>query len=339
MQDVTLKQIAEILHISVTTVSKALKDYKDVSPKTKAAVLNLAEKLNYKPNPVALNLRNRETKIIGLIVPEVVHHFFSNITHGVVEEAEKQGYLVITLISNDSYELEKQQVELLLDKRVDGILVSMAGSTINTQHIKSILKKGVPLVMFDKVSNDINCSKVIIDDVKAAFEATSHLIATGCKKIVHFKGPDGPKTSSDRLEGYKNALEARQIKFKDDWVYTSHHVTIEDGFNLMEKALKDHPNLDGVFCITDLVAAGAQQFCAQYKIPVPEQISIMGFSNWLISSLMNPSLSTVDQPGYEMGLRAAKLLIQEIDQKRKEQKVFPHKIVLPTSLKIRQTTK
>lgn len=339
MQDVTLKQIAEILNISITTVSKSLKNYKDVSPKTKAAVINLAEKLNYKPNPVALNLRNKETKILGLIVPEVVHHFFSSITHGVVEEAEKHGYLVITLISNDSYQLEKQQVELLLDKRVDGILVSMAGSTINTQHIKSILKKEVPLVMFDKVTTEINCSKVIIDDIKAAFEATNHLLATGCKKIVHFKGPDGPKTSSDRLEGYKKALEARGLKFSDQWVYTSHQVSMEEGFNLMDKALKDHPDLDGVFCITDLVAAGAQQFCGQYKIPVPEQISIMGFSNWLISGLMNPSLSTVDQPGYEMGVRSAKLLIEEIDQKRKEQKVFPQKIILPTSLKIRQSTK
>lgn len=339
MHEVTLKQIAEILNISVTTVSKALKNYKDVSPKTKAAVLNLAEKLNYKPNPVALNLRNRETKIIGLIVPEVVHHFFSNITHGVVEEAEKHGYLVITLISNDSYELEKQQIELLLDKRVDGILVSMAGSTTNTQHIKGVQKKGVPLVMFDKVSNEINCSQVIIDDIKAAYEATHYMLSSGCKKIVHFKGPDGPKTSSDRLEGYKKALEGYGIKFSEKWVYTSHHVTIEDGFSLMDKALKDHPDVDGVFCITDLVAAGAQQFCSQYKIKVPEQISIMGFSNWLISGLMNPSLSTVDQPGYEMGVRAAKLLIEEIDYKKKDEKVFPQKIVLPTSLKIRQSTK
>jgi LacI family transcriptional regulator len=339
MQEVTLKQIAEILQISVTTVSKALKDYKDVSPKTKADVRNLAAKLNYKPNPTALSLRNRETKIIGLIIPEVVHHFFASIIHGVVLEAENHGYLVITLISNDSYELEKQQVALLLDKRVDGILVSLAGSTVHTHHISQILKKEVPLVMFDKISDEIRCSQVIIDDWNAAFEATEKLILSGCKKIIHLKGPDGPKTSQDRFDGYKDALKKHGIPFHSSYVYTSKNVSIEDGYELTKQALKDHPDIDAVFCITDLVAAGVHKYCKTHQIKMPEQISIIGFSNWLISELMSPSLSTVDQPGYEMGIRAVNLLIQEIGSKKSDEMTVLQKIVLPTKVLLRETTR
>lgn len=339
MQNVTLKQIAEILNISITTASKALKDYKDVSPKTRIAVRNLAEKLNFKPNATALNLRNKESKTIGLLIPEIVHHFFSNVINGVIVEAENHGYLVIVLISNDSYELEKRQVELLLDKRVDGILVSLAGSTILTDHIKQIQKKEVHLVMFDKISNDINCSKIIINDRKAAFEATEKLILSGCKKIAHFKGPDGPKTSLDRFLGYKDALEKHHLPYRPDLVYTSKHVSLEDGWGYMEQALEEHPDLDGIFTITDLVAAGALQYCQENHIAVPDKISIMGFSNWFVSGLMTPSLSTVDQPGFEMGKVAFLQLLKEIEQKKNEQPIVPETIVIPTSVVVRQSTK
>ncbi|PJB12992.1 MAG: LacI family transcriptional regulator [Flavobacteriales bacterium CG_4_9_14_3_um_filter_40_17] len=339
MHDVTLKQIAEILNISITTASKALKDYKDVSPKTRIAVRNLAEKLNFKPNTTALNLRNKESKTIGLLIPEIVHHFFSNVINGVIVEAENHGYLVIVLISNDSYELEKRQVELLLDKRVDGILVSLAGSTIETSHIKQILKKEVHLVMFDKISNDINCSKIIIDDQKAAFQATEKLILSGCKKIAHFKGPDGPKTSLDRFLGYKDALEKHHLSYHSDLVYTSKHVSLEDGWAYMEQALEEHPDLDGIFTITDLVAAGALRYCQENLIAVPDKISIMGFSNWFVSGLMTPSLSTVDQPGFEMGKVAFLQLLKEIELKKNQQTIEPETIIIPTSIVIRQSTK
>lgn len=339
MQDVTLKQIAEILNISITTASKALKDYKDVSPKTRAAVRNLAEKLNFKPNITALNLRNKESKTVGLLIPEIVHHFFSNVINGVIVEAENHGYLVIVLISNDSYELERRQVELLLDKRVDGILISLAGSTIITDHIKQILKKGVHLVMLDKVSNEINCSKIIINDRKAAFEATEKLILSGCKKIAHFKGPDGPKTSLDRFLGYRDALEKHNLYFHPDLVYTSRHVSLEDGRQFMEQALREHPDLDGIFTITDLVAAGALQYCQENNIAVPEKISIMGFSNWFVSGLMTPSLSTVDQPGFEMGKVAFLQLLKEIELQKNDTPIVPETIVIPTSVVVRQSIK
>lgn len=213
MNNVTLKKIAEILGISITTVSKALKNYPDVSTKTKKAVLELAEELHYTPNSFAVNLRTKESKTIGLIIPEVVHHFFSNVINGIIEEAEKNGYLVIILQSNESLALEKKQVDLLLNKRVDGIIMSLSNQSNFDDHIKEIIARGIPFVLFDKISKLINCSKVIIDDQKAAFEAVEHLILKGCKKIAHIRGPINPQNAIDRFLGYKKALEHYKIPF------------------------------------------------------------------------------------------------------------------------------
>ncbi len=211
MKDVTLKEIAKKLGISITTVSKALKNYPDVSEKTKAAVNELCQKLHYTPNSFAVNLRTKESKTIGLIIPEVMHHFFSNIINAIIDEAEKKGYLVIILQSNESLELEKNQIELLINKRVDGILLSLSKESNNDEHIQEVINRKIPLVMFDRIAKLSNCSKVIIDDQKAAFDAVQHLIDNGCKKIVHFRGPLNPQISIDRYIGYKKALEKNNI--------------------------------------------------------------------------------------------------------------------------------
>src|SRR5574343_1884524 len=171
MKDITLKQISETLAIFITTVSKSLKGYPDVSPKTRKAVLELAQSLSYTPNSFAVNLRTKESRTIGLIIPEVVHHFFSNVINGIIDEAEKNGYLVIILQSNESLELEKKQVELLINKRVDGIIMSLSNESNDDEHIREIIKREIPFVLFDKISKLINCSKVIIDDQKTAYNA------------------------------------------------------------------------------------------------------------------------------------------------------------------------
>jgi len=207
MAKVTLKKIAEALAISPATVSKALKDYPDISESTKRKVRELAEILDYKPNSVAQSLRNQESKIIGLIIPQIVHHFFSNIINGVIQAAAKRGYMVITLQSNESYDLEKAQIQRLIEKNVDGILISLSDTTVHHKHISQIIDYGVPIVLYDKISKLVHCSKVIIDDRKAACNATQYLIDTGCKKIAHIRGPMAPQTTIDRFLGYKKALE------------------------------------------------------------------------------------------------------------------------------------
>lgn len=338
MAEVTLKEIALELGISITTVSKALKNYSDVSPKTKKAVIELANKLNYKPNSFAVNLRTRESKVIGLIIPEIVHHFFSNVVNGIIEEAEKKGYLVITLQSNESEQLEKKQIDLLINKRVDGILLSLSNNTNDVKHLQNVIDKKIPLVLFDKISKLLDCSKVVINDREAAYNAVTHLINSGCKKIAHFRGPLNPQNSIDRFLGYRKALEDNHIKFDSSIIYECEKVTFEEGYEFAKKINTHHKDVDGIFAITDLVAIGAVAYFNEIGIKIPDKISIIGFSNWFMASVISPSLSTVDQPGFEMGKSALKLLLKEIKATKKG-KQFQHKtIVLPTKIIKRNST-
>jgi LacI family transcriptional regulator len=332
MKETTLKEIAEALGISITTVSKALKNYSDVSAKTKNAVLALAEELNYTPNSFAVNLRTKESKTIGLIIPELVHHFFSNVINGIIAEAENNGYLVIILQSNESLELEKKQVALLINKRVDGIIMSLSNESNNDFHIKEIINKEIPFVQFDKISKLIPSSKVIINDQKAAMEAVQHLIDKGCKKIAHIRGPENPQNAIDRFLGYKKALEKNGIIFDPNLVYTCKNVTFEEGVEFAKQILENHPDVDGIFVITDLVAVGVLAHFNEKGIQVPQQIAVIGFSNWFMSQVITPKLSTVDQPSYEMGVVAFSLLLEEILCRKEGIRFLPKTIELETKI-------
>jgi len=337
---VTLKQIAEELGISVATVSKALKEYSDVSKRTRALVRETAHRLNYKPNSFAVNLRTKESKTIGIIIPEIVHHFFSSVIKGIVSQAEKKGYLVIMLQSNESYDLEKKQLDLLISKRVDGILISLANGTGNFDHIKNVISQDIPLVMFDKIAKVVNCSKVIVDDRKAAYMATQYLINIGCKKIAHFRGPLLPQNSIDRFLGYKQALLDNNIKYDSSLVYINEcsDKSFEEGKKNAKQLLKDHKDVDGIFINTDLVAIGAMTLFLEKGIKIPEQINIVGFSNWFMSSVISPSLTTVDQPGFKMGKKAFKILYKEMMAKKKNKNFDYKQVVLDTELVIRDST-
>lgn len=334
MKPTTLKEIAERLGISVATVSKALKDYPDVSKKTKGLVKELAKTLNYKPNAFAVNLRTKESKTIGLIIPEIVHHFFSNVIKGIVSQAEKKGYLVIILQSNESYELEKKQVDLLLRQQVDGIIISIANETADFTHLNDIIAINKPLVMFDKIAKVVPCSKVIIDDRKAAYNATQHLIDIGCSRIAHFRGPLLPQNSIDRFLGYKKALLDNNMPYDPSLVYICEcgDNSFQEGETNAKQLLKDHNDIDGIFINTDLVAIGALAEFNRQGIKVPEQISLVGFSNWFMSSVISPSLTTINQPGFEMGKTAFKQLFKEIKGLKKEKKKAPKTITLKTEL-------
>jgi len=339
MKPVTLKQIAEKLGISVATVSKALKDYPDVSKKTKRLVTELAQTLNYKPNAFAVTLRTKESKTIGLIIPEVVHHFFSSVIKGIIAQAEKKGYLIIILQSNESYELEKKQLDLLLSKGVDGILISLANETANFKHIEDIIAQETPLVMFDKIAKIVNCPKVIINDRSAAYSATQHLIDTGCKRIAHFRGPLLPQNSIDRFLGYKKALLDNGLSYDPSLVYILNDMSFEEGSYFAKQLLKDHGDVDGIFINTDLVAIGAISEFNKRGVKIPEQISIVGFSNWFMSSVISPPLTTIDQPGYLMGKTAFKLLYKEIKQRKKGSISNFKSVELKTEIIIRNSTK
>jgi len=338
MKDITLKEIASKLGISITTVSKALKNYPDVSEKTKKAVIELAQKLHYTPNSFAVNLRTRESKTIGLIVPEVVHHFFSNVINAIIDEAEKNEYLVIILQSNETLALEKKQVELLINKRVDGILMSLSNESNNDDHIRAIIDRKIPFVMFDKISKLSKCSKVIIDDQKAAFSAVQHLIDNGCRKIAHIRGPLNPQNAIDRFIGYKKALEKNNILFDSKLVYACESVTFQEGIDFAKQIVDEHPDVDGVFAITDLVAAGVLTYFNDNKVKVPQQVAVIGFSNWFISQVLTPKLSTVDQPSHAMGIEAFNLLLEEMNCHKVGKAFIPRTIELETTLITRESS-
>jgi LacI family transcriptional regulator len=338
MKDITLKEIAAKLGISITTVSKALKNYPDVSEKTKKAVIELAQKLHYTPNSFAVNLRTRESKTIGLIVPEVVHHFFSNVINAIIDEAEKNKYLVIILQSNETLALEKKQVELLINKRVDGILMSLSNESNNDDHIKAIIDRKIPFVMFDKISKLSKCSKVIIDDQKAAFNAVQHLIDNGCRKIAHIRGPLNPQNAIDRFIGYKKALEKNNISFDSKLVYTCESVTFQEGIDFAKQIIEEHPDVDGIFAITDLVAVGVLSYFKDNDVKVPQQVAVIGFSNWFISQVLTPKLSTVDQPSHSMGIEAFNLLLEEINCHKEGRSFTPRTIELETTLITRESS-
>ena len=339
MNNPTLKEIAAQLGISITTVSKSLKGYSDVSEKTKKAVIELAQKLHYTPNSFAVNLRTKESKTIGLIIPTLVHDFFSSVIKGILEEAEKRDYMVIILQSNEKLEFEKKQIDLLLNKRVDGILMSLSNETGDFDHLKSIIDHKTPLVLFDKIAKLVNCSKVSINDKKAAYDAVCYLINKGYKKIAHFRGSYLPQNAIDRFLGYKKALEDNDIPYDSSLVFVCDNNTdFEDGYENAKKAIEEHPEIDAIFAVTDLVAIGIIKYFNETGISIPQRIAVLGFSNWFMSSVISPKLSTVDQPGFEIGRRSASILFDEINLKKKNLPVVFQSIELETSIIKREST-
>ncbi len=336
---VTIKDIARELNISPSTVSRALKDHPDISVDTKKAVNALADKLNYQPNIVALNLRQNKTNTIGVIIPEVVHFFFSTVISGIEDVAYQAGYNVILAQSNESYVREVAHVKALFNSRVDGMLLSLSRETANFDHVESIISKGVPIVFYDRMYNSPTSSKVIVDDYAGAKEAVNHLITEGCKNIVHLVGAPNLIISIDRLRGYKDALKENNMEVKENLIISCDSGTFEEGKSVTQKLLSSGIKFDAIFANNDPMAMGAMVAIKEKGLKIPQDIAIVGFSNWFFGELMDPSLTTIDQPGFEMGQEAARLLIKQIDMKEKDLYEPAEEIkILKTRLVIRNSS-
>ncbi|MEN8769021.1 MAG: LacI family DNA-binding transcriptional regulator [Candidatus Arcticimaribacter sp.] len=338
MKNLTLKDIAIALNISVTTVSKALKNYPDVSVKTKERVKTYAEKVNFTPNSFAAYLRTHESKTVGIVIPWLNHFFFSSILRGIISEAEKHEYMTFILCSDESYELEKTQIQRLLNKNVDGIFLSIAAKTHDLTHIQNIMEKDTSLVIFDKYSKLTPCSSVVINDRKAAYTAVNHLIKKGKKRIAHFRGPLLPQNSIDRFLGYRQALEENGIEYDKDLVFICDEINDSEGYDHMQQILDQKMDVDAIFAVADLPAIGAIKCLIENKVQIPEEIAVMGFSNWLISSLITPSLSTIDQPGELMGRKAFQVFLDERATKKRKEPVVFQKYEIETTLIEREST-
>ncbi|WP_066628054.1 LacI family DNA-binding transcriptional regulator [Labilibacter marinus] len=331
---VTIKDIAKILGISASTVSRALKDHPDISPKTKKMVQAFAAKVHYRPNALALNLRRSKTNTIGIIIPEIVHHFFSSVLAGIDKVAYAAGYNVMICQSNEDYDREVSDAQALLDNRVDGILMSLSKTTTNFDHINGLIDNGVPVVFFDRAPEGISADRVVIDDYVGAKIATHHLISIGCKKILHLAGPQHLAIGKRRKEGYESALNEIGIDFNPDYLIKCD--TRDEVFANAGKILTMANEIDGIFAVNDSTAIAAMQVLMKNGIKIPDHIAVIGFGDGPNATIAYPPLSTVEQKGIEMGKEAIQLLINQIENE--EETYTPQTKVLTPVLRIREST-
>ncbi len=310
---ITIKDIARELGISPSTVSKALKGHRDISSSTKQSVRDLAEKWNYKPDQIALSLKSGLSKTIGVIVPEIVHYFFSTVISGIEDLAYDSGYTVMFCQSSELYEREVKAVETLLSSRVDGILVSVTKVTENFDHFRKIKDNGIPLVFFDRICDDIDTDKVIVDDEIGAYEAVNHLIKIGCKNIIHLSGPPTLNIGKNRKDGYLRALRENNLPLNGNNIIRCD--SMEDATLVVPGLLKRITRPDGFFAVNDLTAAATMKIIMNMGYNVPDDIAVVGFTSGMISDITNPTLTSVEQHGYLVGKEAVRLLIDRLGKR------------------------
>lgn len=334
-QPVTIKDIARELGVSPSTVSRALKDHPDISEATKMQVRELVDKLKYKPNAIALSLRSQKSNVISVIVPQIVHHFFSSVISGIEEVAQAMGYNVMIFQSNEQYEREVAITQEIDSNRAEGVLVSVSKTTRNFAHFKELTEKDFPLVFFDRVCDEMETDKVIVDDFNGAMNAVEHLIKTGCKRIAHLAAPQHLLIGYHRQRGYISALEKNGIEVDDELIVKCD--TIEDATRIIPQLMSIKNPPDGIFAVNDMTGAGTINALKKLNYRIPEDVSVIGFTDGLVSTVTDPPLTTISQHGFEIGKQAAKMLLERIKNPDSGKK--PYTEVVKTTLIIRGTTK
>ena len=331
----TIIDIAKALNISKSTVSRALTDHPNIKAETKKAVLELAGEMDYQRNMLSVSLVNKKTNTIGIIVPEFVDSYFSKVIIGAQEAAGLAGYNVIFCQSNENYDQEISNVNIMLSNQVDGVLVSLTKETRNFDHLKRFAKKGIPIVFFNRVCDEMIVPKVIVDDFDGAYKITEHLIETGKKRIAHLAGPDNLLISRKRKEGYLAALNKHGIAIDQELIIP--YDLLLEKVNIFVNHLINLPSPpDAIFAINDPTAIQVIQFLKLKKIRIPEDIAVAGFSNDNYSALIEPPLTTMSQPVHEIGKVAAELLIDQINREVKDWKAVTK--MLKTEIIIRGST-
>lgn len=333
----TLKQIAKELDVSVSTVSKALKDSKEISKDTREKVQAFAKLYNYKPNNIAINLKNRQSRNIGVIIPELVHHFFTQVISGIEHIANANGYNVIICLSNESFEREVIHMEMLAQGSIDGFIMSLAKETQEKgdyHHLREVVNQGMPLVMFDRVSDEIYCDKVVIDDAQAAYNAVNQLIASGSKKIAIITTQDHVSVGKLRTLGYMNALRDAGIPVNENLIVK---VDTEEECDAAVRHLLKYQVVDGIFAVNELYAIIAMREAMRREFRIPEDIAFIGFTDGILSKYAYPPLSTVVQHGYEIGEMAANMLLDKLEGREPDDHFRTE--VIKTTLELRESTR
>ncbi|WP_178983254.1 LacI family DNA-binding transcriptional regulator [Winogradskyella helgolandensis] len=344
---ITLKQIARELDVSISTVSKALRNSAEISDDTKQKIQAFAKLYNYRPNNIALSLKNRRTNTIGIIIPEIVHHFFSEVIRGAELEANKRGYNVIIGLSNESFSKEVINMEMLANGSIDGFILSMSKETLLQQdyhHFNETMSQGMPIVMFDRVVSEIKCDKVIVDDFNGAKNAVEKLIANQCKSIALISTQDYVSVGKLRTQGYLEALQENNItaeaklilKVDDALDYEVHLEALEAE---IEQLFKSNEKIDGVFAVNELYAITAMKVVRKLGLNVPNDVQVIGFTDGVLSKHATPSLTTVRQHAQLMGEKAAQLLIDKLESEFNSADEEFQTVVIATDLVERESTK
>ncbi|MGZ2370766.1 LacI family DNA-binding transcriptional regulator [Ancylomarina sp. YFZ004] len=317
---VTIKDIAEKLSISVSTVSRALKNNPEISLQTREAVQKLAKELKYRPNPLAVALKTQKSNMIGVVVPQIVSSFYASVVKGIEQVADEKGYQIFVSSSNEKLEKEQKNVDGFLNMRMDGIILSLSRATNTYDHIHKIKDMGVPIVLFDRTSKELDVSKVVADDAAAAHAAVTHLLEGGAKRIAFLTGPEYMLYGRNRMRGYKKALAAKNISL-DETLISRCEFTVDSAKKATMELLARSNRPDAFFAINDELAIGAIMAAKELGFKIPEEVAIVGFSNSRRSRYMEPSISTMDQNPKQVGREAANLLFEQMEDKPDSDKV------------------
>lgn len=338
LSSVTIKDIAKELGLSTSTVSRALRDSHEISAKTKNQVLDHAKKINFKPNRTAQSLKENKSQSIGVIVCEISNSFFSQAINGIESIAYQHGYNVSIAQSMESADRELMNLECLTSSSIDGLIISVSTETSNYSYLKQLHDRGLPIVFFDRAIDDIETHKVIADNFKGAYKATKHLLEKGYKKIALISNNINLSIAKDRIEGYKAALTEYKIPVRENLIaYCDHGGMIyEEVEQSMLKLLRQKQKPEAVFAASDKITTGCLRFLKSKRIKVPEQLGLIGFSNTDLTELLNPPLSVIKQPAFEMGKAAMELMLSMIQGKRQQVKFETR--IQSTELIIRKST-
>lgn len=335
---ITIRDIARELQLSVSTVSKALRDSYEISEKTKKLVLEYAKENNYRPNPMAQSLKKGHSKSIGIVVSSIDNQFFSQVINGMESEAYSQGYNVIITQSHESYDLEVQNVGHLTHRAIDGLLISIATETDDVEHLRRLQQQGLPIVFFDRVSKEIETHKVIVDNSKGAFDATMHLLDSGFKHIAHITSSVSSSVTYERLSGYKRALSESGLEIDERYIKYCHHggKDLAEIQQAIDELLLLDVKPDAIVTASDRITTSTLTLLHQLNIKIPQDIALVGFTNTVLADVLNPSLTSVHQPAFEIGRKATEMLLSIINSKRPVTEF--ENVVLPTELFIRNSS-
>nr|WP_288833252.1 LacI family DNA-binding transcriptional regulator [uncultured Flavobacterium sp.] len=330
----TIKDIAAVLGLTPSAVSKALNDHPRISEKTKVAVKEAAIQLDYQPNYLSSALRKGKSNLVGVIIPRVNSHFFSSVVENIEKVLNLNGYNIIMTQSNELYAKECQEIDTLLKIQVDGIIASMANETTDLEYYQKIKSKGTQLVLFDRGEEELNVDYVGIDDYKSSHLVIDHLVSQNCKRIAHIAGFKHIRIYKERIRGYKDALEKSGLAAPENWIIES-NLRLEDGRRIMQQLLDSPERPDAVYVAGDIAALGALQVLLENNIKVPEEMALIGFSDEPFTSLTQPSISTVNQHSDQIGKLTAEAFLERINNPKKK---TINRIILEPELIIRQSS-